>query len=120
MDFDQNNDGKINNKENNFIFKNYFKDLKEYGFYTDIKIKNKTIDFPKIENFHTIIDKTRIVYNFSITLNQNLKDIKLQMYDEDFFVAMVLKKEFIKSTKVHCKVNELDKDFYFGYELRFN
>jgi ABC-type uncharacterized transport system substrate-binding protein len=120
MDFDQNMDKKISKEENNFIYKNYFQDLKEYSFYTDIKIKNKIITFPKIENFKTIIEKNRILYKFSISLNQNIKDIKIDMYDEDFFIAMVLKKEFIKIKNHKFKINDLDNDFYFGYQLEFN
>jgi ABC-type uncharacterized transport system substrate-binding protein len=120
MDFDQDCDGKINKQENNFIYNNYFKDLKEYSFYTDIKIKNKTISFPKIESFKTTIENMRIVYSFSIKINTNIKDVKFDMYDEDFFIAMILKDEFIDCKDIKYKINELDNDFYFGYELEFN
>ncbi len=119
MDFDQDGDNKISTKENDFIYENYFKDLRELNFYTDIKIKNKTITFPKIKDFKTTIHNGRIIYSFSIDINQNKKDVKFDMYDEDFFVAMILKKEFIKINKSKFKINELDNDFYFGYGLEF-
>jgi len=119
MDFDKDGDGKINKEENDSIYKNYFKDLKEFSYYTYIKIKNKQITLPNIENFYTTIEKGKIIYNFSLSIDVNKNDLKIDMYDEDFFIAMMLKKEFVQSKDLKFKVNDLDRDFYFGYELEF-
>ncbi|MCK5111191.1 MAG: DUF1007 family protein [Arcobacteraceae bacterium] len=117
MEFDQNGDGKIDKKENKFIYTSYFISLKDYNFYTDIKIKDKTQFFPEPKNFKATIENNKICYSFDIEEKYNIKDTKFDFGDEEFFVAMILKKEFVKVTGADFKVSELDNDFYFGYRL---
>jgi ABC-type uncharacterized transport system substrate-binding protein len=117
MEFDQNNNGKIDIDENKFVLENYFISLKEYNFYTDIKIDGKTQFFPETKNFKATIENHKIVYSFDLEQMYNIKNIKFDFGDKDFFVAMILKKEFITIKGASAKVNELDNDFYFGYQL---
>ncbi len=117
MEFDQNSDGKLDKKERDFVYTNYFSELKNNNFYTDIKIKNKIKLFPKPKNFKVTIQDNKICYFFEIEENYNIKDLKFDFGDEDFFVAMILKKEFVKIDGAKSKVSELDNDFYFGYRL---
>ncbi len=117
MEFDQNGDGKISKKENTFIYNNYFTQLKDYNFYTDIQIKNKVQKFPKTKNFKATIENNKICYSFDVEKIYNSKDTKFNFGDTDFFVAMILKKEFVKVVGAKAKVSELDNDFYFGYKL---
>lgn len=117
IEFDQNGDGKINKQENKYAYENFFSTLVDYNFYTDIKIKDKTQVFPKPINFQTTIENNRVCYSFDIKKQYNIKDLKFDFGDSDFFVAMVLKDEFPKITGAKAKVSELDNDFYFGYRL---
>ncbi len=117
MEFDQDGDGKLNKKENFFIYGNYFIALRDYNFYTDIKIKGKIQTFPKPKNFKATIENNKICYSFDIEENYNIKDLKFDFGDEDFFVAMMLKDKFVKVNGAKAKVSELDNDFYFGYRL---
>jgi ABC-type uncharacterized transport system substrate-binding protein len=117
MEFDQNGDGKIDKKENSFVYDSYFITLRDYNFYTDIKVDGKIKTFPKPKNFKATIEKNKICYSFDIEKNYNTKNLKFDFGDEDFFVAMILKKEFVKVTGAKNKVIELDNDFYFGYRL---
>lgn len=117
MEFDQDGDGKISIDENRFVFENYFLTLKDYNFYTDIKIDGKIQSFPKPENFKATIENHKIVYSFDLKQMYNIKNTKFDFGDKDFFVAMILKKEFIRVEGASAKVNELDNDFYFGYQL---
>ncbi|MCK5293717.1 MAG: DUF1007 family protein, partial [Arcobacteraceae bacterium] len=110
-------DGKIDKKENSFIYTTYFITLSDYNFYTDIKIKDKIQTFPKPKNFKATIENNKICYSFDIDKNYNIKDLKFDFGDEDFYVATILKKEFIKIVGATPKVSELDNDFYFGYRL---
>ncbi|HIP12411.1 MAG TPA: DUF1007 family protein [Arcobacter sp.] len=116
----QHGDGKIDKKENTFIQKNYFEPLMEYNFYTDVKIKNKIQTLVKPTNFEAGILNNKVTYSFTMKINHNIKDLKFDFGDEDFFVAMVLKKEFIKIKGAKAKVSDLDNDFYFGYRLEIN
>lgn len=117
MEFDQNANLKIDKDENQYIYENYFIALKDYNFYTDIKVKNKIQLFPKPNNFKTTIENNRVCYSFDIDTKYNIKDTKFDFGDEDFFVAMILKKKFVTTKGASAKVTELDNDFYFGYRL---
>ena len=117
MEFDTNSDGKIDNKENFFIYGTYFLPLKDFNFYTDIRINGKMQTLPKPKNFKATIEDNRIWYSFDIEKKYNIKNTKFDFGDEDFFVAMILKKEFTNVKGAKAKVIELDNDFYFGYRL---
>jgi len=112
MEFDQNQNGKIDKNENKYIEKNYFLSLKDYDFYTYLKPKYKVTKF-----FANIKDE-KIEYNFTFELLEKTKlsNFKLQFYDTDFFVSMQLKDKFI-AQKIPHKVKDIDGDFYYGYEI---
>jgi len=114
MEFDQNGNGKIDKSENDYIEKNYFLSLEDYGFYTDLPCRYK------VSNFKAYIVKNRIEYDFSIIPFKKLKvkGFEVKFYDEDFFVAMQLKKEFV-TQKIPHKVEDLDGDWYYGYKITY-
>ena len=117
MEFDQNMDGKIDKNEIEYIKTNYFDYLKQFNYYTNIKIENKS-QFAKPINFKSYIENMRVVYQFDLNFNYDKSKIKIELYDEDMFTALVLKKEFITS-KIKYKVSDVDNDIYFGYRLEF-
>ena len=117
MEFDQNMDGKIDKNEMEYIKTNYFDYLKQFNYYTNIKIENKS-QFAKPINFKSYIENMRVVYQFDLNFNYDKSKIKIELYDEDMFTALVLKKEFITS-KIKYKVSDVDNDIYFGYRLEF-
>jgi len=118
MELDQNGDGKIDKDENTFIYENYFMPLVDYNFYTDISIQEKVKRFPTPSNFKALIKNNRLYYNFDITnLQLDIHTTKFDFGDTDFFVAMILKKEFVTINERDAKVSDLDNDFYFGYRM---
>jgi len=117
MELDQDGDGKISKKENSFIYSNYFTIFKDYSYYTHIKVKDKLIKFPKPINFKASIENHRICYSFEIKENYNIKDTSFEFGDSDFYVAMILKDEFVKVEGAIAKVTGVDNDFYYGYRL---
>ena len=117
MEFDQNMDGRIDKNEMEYIKTNYFDYLKQFNYYTNIKIENKS-QFAKPINFKSYIENMRVVYQFDLNFNYDKSKIKIELYDEDMFTALVLKKEFITS-KIKYKVSDVDNDIYFGYRLEF-
>lgn len=117
MEFDSNNNGKIDKDENQFVYENYFRTLIKQNFYTDIRVKNKVQTFPQVNNFQASIENGKICYNFSINKRYNIEDLKIDFGDKDFFVATILKKSFVKSEGFQAIVSEQDNDFYFGYRL---
>ncbi len=117
MEFDFNGNGKIDKEENQFIYAEYFKALRDYNFYTDIKINNKIEKFPDPQNFKAFIENNKVCYSFDIKQNYKIKDMKIDFGDQDFFIAPILKKKFLKITGAKAKITELDNDYYFGYRL---
>lgn len=117
MEFDQNMDGDIDKEEVKFIKTNYFDSLEQYNYYTNLKIMNK-IQTTKVKNFTSYIENMKIVYQFEIEINRDKKDVAIEIYDEERFTALVLKKEFV-SSKIKYKVSDVDYDIYFGYRLEF-
>ena len=114
MEFDQNQNNKIDKDENNYILKNYFSSLSKYDYYIHISQKFK------INNFNASIIKNRIQYSFDMILNKNIniKNFSLSFYDTDFFVSLQLKKEFI-TQKLPYIINDIDGDFYYGYKITY-
>ncbi len=119
MELDKDGDGKINKKENSYIYKEYFSIFKDYSYYTYIKVDNKDIKFPKIENFKATIENNKICYSFEINLNHNIKSTAFEFGDSDFYVAMVLKDKFVSAEGLSPTVTGVDNDFYYGYRLEF-
>jgi len=117
MEFDTNSDGKIDEKENDYIYKNYFVSLSKYHFYMDIIVKNEIVTLPNPKNFKASIEENRVCYSFDIDKKYEVKGTKFDFYDKDFFVAMILKKEFVKVNNKVAKITGEDKDFYYMYRM---
>jgi len=118
MEFDPNMDGQIDAEENSFIDINYFQPLADYGFYTDIKINNKST-ITKVKNFKAFIDEEqRIVYSFDIDINTPKDKLYIDFYDDEGFTAFMLKEEFI-TTNIPFSIVDVDNDFYFAFRLQF-
>jgi ABC-type uncharacterized transport system substrate-binding protein len=117
MDIDQNLDSKIDKNENIYVKDNYFVDLREYNYYTNIKIDQKPIP-TQPKNFTVSIVDTRVVYSFDIDIKQKTDKILIDFYDKERFVAMMVKREFIHSN-VPYRIVEDDADYYYIYRLEF-
>ncbi|MEA3353243.1 MAG: DUF1007 family protein [Campylobacterota bacterium] len=120
MEFDQNGDGNIDEIENNYVYNNYFLTLKNFNFYTNINIKGENIPFPNIKEFKSTIQDNRINFIFSVVPNIDINNTSIEFFDNDYFVAMILKEEFVISNAQSVKVKDIDGDFYFGYRLEIN
>jgi len=116
----KNSDGKISDSENLYVEKEYFSIFKDYHYYTYIKKGTKDIELPDIKNFKTTIENHKICYSFEMEIKENIKDISFEFGDSDFYVAMILKDEFVDIKNISHKVSGVDNDFYYGYKLEFN
>ncbi len=116
MDLDQNGDGKIDEKENSYIYDEYFSVFREYDYYTYIKVDGKDTALPEPENFRATIENNKICYSFDIKLNYDIKSVVIEFGDSSYYVAMVLKEKFVDAKGLSVKVTKIDYD-YFGYRL---
>ncbi|MEA3521719.1 MAG: DUF1007 family protein [Campylobacterota bacterium] len=117
MELDHNSDGKISENENSLIYTDYFSIFKDYSYYTYIKVKNRSIHFPEPQNFKASIENNKVCYSFDIEIHDDIQDTSFEFGDSDFYVAMVLKEEFVKASGLSTKVTGVDNDFYYGYKL---
>ncbi len=119
MDVDTDGDGKINSRENRFIRDNYFTIFSDYNYYTYILVNGKSIPFPKVKNFKATIEDYRICYSFDIEGEFDISKTTFEFGDSDFYIAMILKQEFLNITGVSATATGVDNDFYYGYKLEF-
>ena len=117
MELDQDMDGKINKKENSYIHDNYFYIFENYSYYTHIKVDGEVINSLKVKNFKATIEKGRICYSFEVEGSFDIKNTVFEFGDTDFYVAMVLKDEFLDVDGAKATVTGVDNDFYYGYKL---
>lgn len=117
IEFDQNGNNKIDDNEKEFIYQNYFSSLLDYNFYTDITTKDTIEKFPIPNKFDAFIENNKLCYSFEIDKKLNINDSLFDFGDKDFFIAMILKKEFVTINGAQALVSDLDNDFYFGYRL---
>ena len=117
-EIDTNGNGKLDKTEIPYIKNTYFMSLKDSHFYTYIK-NNKTEISYKITNFSATFKNNKVNYIFSIKTSQpiQLKNLNIYFYDTDFFVAMVLKKEFLEKN-TPFEIKDYDGDYCFGYILK--
>ena len=113
MELDINNDGKFDKSENEYIYENYFKSLSEQNFYMDIDSKEKKLII-KTKNFQALIEKNRLVYSFILDGKMDVKNLKIDFYDEDLFVGMIIKKEYIQIAGIEKKNQDKLKKEVFG------
>ena len=117
MELDRDGDGKINEKENAFIEKEYFSIFKGYDFYTYAKVDGKSIELLEPENFRATIENNKICYSFDIKLNNNIKNTVFEFGDSAYYVAMILKEKFVDAKGLSVKITKVDNDIYYGYRL---
>ena len=117
MEFDVNTNNKLDPEEQQHVYENYFSSLMDYNFYTDITVKEKIEKFPKPKNFKAFIENNKLCYAFDIDTKLNISETLFDFGDPDFFIAMILKKEFTNIIGASAVVSDLDNDFYFGYKL---
>lgn len=117
MEFDENGNGKIDTDENQYVYENYFLSLIDYNYYINIIVNGKMTLLPKIQNFKATIEGNRVCYSFDLEKDYDIKNTRFEFYDEEFFVGIMLKKEFVTVKNKKVKITGVDKDFYYMYRL---
>lgn len=117
MELDSDMNGVINKEENSYTFENYFSTLRDYNYYTYIKVDNKLVSLPNIENFKVSIENNKICYSFDIKGSYPVGNTVFEFGDTEFYVAMMLKDTFIKLDGATATTSKVDNDLYLGYKL---
>ncbi|MBL8628393.1 MAG: DUF1007 family protein, partial [Rhodospirillaceae bacterium] len=93
-DFDTNKDGAFDDAERAAMKEQVFTSLKDYGYFTHLKIGGKEAAFDHVENFTTEIEKGELVYKFDLVpaapIDLGPAEAQLAMFDPTIYVDIVL------------------------------
>jgi ABC-type uncharacterized transport system substrate-binding protein len=116
-DYDANKDNKFSADEIKKIEKEAFSNLKEYQYFTFVKVNKKPFKVNYVTNFNVSISGKNIIYSFSVPCHvkatSNKKEIILAYYDESYYIDLY----FIEKNPVSFKNRKL---FVIKYEIKEN
>ncbi len=119
MDYDLDGNQKFDKKESAKFKKIVFDTLKQYSYYTHLKIDKKKIDIKNlISNFRLDLKNSLFIVKYSLNLEKFTpkKLFELGFWDEEFYTSMELEKKYIKIDKsIKYKIKADQTDIYLGY-----
>lgn len=122
MDYDKDKDGKFSKEESLRFKTDTFDKLKEYGYYTHIKIDGKKIDIEKyIDDFFLIFVDNRFIVNYKVTLKDfpQKTSVKFGMWDEAYYSSFDTEEKSINFSGKNLKysIDDIHEDIYIGVEV---
>lgn len=123
-DFDRNRNGRFEPEEVKEVYKGAFSNLKNFDYFTHVKINGKVFRVKFVKDFNAKIVKQRMVYHFfvpcHIKATSSFKKIQIAVYDESFYTSMTLLKDQVlfknDDNYEHHHTIELNEDepYYYG------
>ena len=123
-DFDKNHNGEFEPSEVQAVFKGAFCNLKEFYYFTHVKINDKKFVVKFVKDFNAKIVKNRVVYHFFVPCHvkatSSFKEIRIGIYDKSFYTNITLLKDQIffqndSGYEYRHKVEKNKKDpYYYG------
>jgi len=121
MKYDKDKNHILNNKELAKVKKSAIKSLKKYNYYLKIMAKDKNVKVQKLDNFVATVDNMgRLVYNFDLICNFDVKESILIFYYKNNYIAYMLKKSSIAplNKNLDFDIRKIDNARYFGYAMQ--
>ncbi len=117
-DFDADRNGIFSPKETETFQKEVFNDLKQFSFFTHLKVSGKSIPLKPTRLF-LWRENNAFGVEFHVDLKPYVHQKKaIGFWDESFLCALSLEKEQIRSS-VKYTLKEVDNAYYYGYLLEF-
>jgi ABC-type uncharacterized transport system substrate-binding protein len=123
-DYDRNQNGSFEPEEVKNVRKGAFSNLKNFGYFTHVKINGKPFQVKYVKTFNAKIVKDRVVYHFFVPCHvkavASYKEIRLAVYDESFYTSITLLKDQVLFehdegfTHHHEVALNEEEPFYFG------
>jgi len=115
-DFDANNNGLFEKNELEDFKKSVFDDLKQFSYFTNLKIAGKKIKITPTD-LHLSKENNNFVAQFTLNLKPFAHQKKsIGFWDESYLCALSLEKEHIHSSFKYG-LKEVDNAYYYGYLL---
>jgi ABC-type uncharacterized transport system substrate-binding protein len=91
---DKDHNGKFNKAENASVEKEAFSNLKDYGYFTQVRIDGKKLALDTVEDFQATIKKDILIYEFTLRLPKPVDvtshDFAVGVYDPEYYVEVDL------------------------------
>lgn len=123
-DHDKNMNKKFEPAEVKDLYENAFTNLKNFDFFTRVKIDGKTFAVKYVKDFDAMIIKDIVVYHFfvpcHIKADKKDKEIRIAVYDESFYTNFTILKDqvFLENASGYDCRYEIKKNkddaFYYG------
>ncbi len=94
FDFDKNGNGNFEPEEITELKKGAFANLREFGYFTHIKIDGKPFKVKFVTDFSAAINRGKLVYQFLVPCHvqalESFKEVNLSIYDVTFYSSVFL------------------------------
>lgn len=123
-DHDKNMNKKFEPEEIKDVYENAFTNLKNFEYFTHVKIDGNPFPVKYVKDFNTKIVKDKVIYQFFIPCHvkadKNDKEVRIAVYDESFYTNITILKNQVSlendsgfNCKYEIKKNK-DDSFYYG------
>jgi ABC-type uncharacterized transport system substrate-binding protein len=123
-DYDSNQNGKFEPDEVEKVYEGAFINLKNFNYFTHVKIDGKAFKVEFVKDFNAKIVKDSVVYHFFVPCHvkalSSFKEIRIAVYDESFYTNVTVLKDqvFLKNdTDYQCShkiVKNKEDAYYYG------
>ena len=125
LDFDLNQNQKLEEGEIGLIRQNAFLNLKNFGYFTSIKINGKPFKVESVRDFSAALNENQLVYEFLIPCHvkaaKHYKELRISQYDREYYTAVFFAKDKPITFKgmssfdvKHRVAKNPDEAYYFG------
>ena len=122
LDFDKNRNGRFEPSEITGVEKGAFSNLREFDYFTHIKIDKKPFKVKYVKDFSAEIENNILIYRFFIPCHvratRTWKETKISVYDREYYTSVFMAKDPIVlknhgSFEVHRRIEKNKTDSYF-------
>ncbi len=125
QEFDLNADGEFGEEEIKKVEEGAFSNLKEYEYFTDIKINGHQFKIQKVNSFYAEIDSGVMVYEFfipcEVIAGLEKQEVIISVFDPTYFVQVMLATEdpfsFVDTLNVEFSYEVFEDEgnsYYYG------
>lgn len=123
-DYDTNRNGKFEPEEVTEVYEGAFINLKNFDYFTHVKVNDKKIKIDLVKDFNAKIVKDYVVYHFFVPCPvkalQSFNEIRIAVYDESFYTNITVLKDQIfleNASNFECSyeiIKNKEDAYYYG------
>ncbi len=123
-DFDKNDNKQLEPLEIEFLKKKAFNNLKNFNYFTHIKISGKPFKVQYVKDFSADIQQGKVLYRFSVPCHVNaintFREVTLSVYDKSFYTSIFLVRNRVKFDNTsafdleHSISKNRNEAYYYG------